>query len=301
MDDLPIVDAHHHLWDLDGSLRYPWLTSNEHSYLGDYSAFRRSYLPDEYRRDTTLHKVVATVHVEAECDRSMQVAETEWLTAIAARYGMPNVIVAHAWVDTPNAEEILAAHCRFPLVRGIRTKPVTASGPDQSVRGQPRSLQDPNWRKGLALLEKYGLSWDLRVQWWHLEEAAEVCREHPTMRIVLNHTGYPLHRTPDGLAGWRRGMAALAACPNVWCKISGLCVQGLPWTLESNGPIIRDTIAMFGVDRCMFASNFPVDSLKGSWDYIYSNFKRAVADFSDADRRKLFAENALRCYRIELA
>jgi predicted TIM-barrel fold metal-dependent hydrolase len=157
MDDLPIVDAHHHLWDLDGALRYPWLTSNEHSYLGDYSAFRRSYLPDEYRRDTTLHKVVATVHVEAECDRSMQVAETEWLTGIAARYGMPNVIVAHAWVDTPNAEEILAAHCRFPMVRGIRTKPVTASGPDQSVRGQPRSLQDPAWRKGLALLEKYGI------------------------------------------------------------------------------------------------------------------------------------------------
>jgi predicted TIM-barrel fold metal-dependent hydrolase len=86
----------------------------------------------------------------------------------------------------------------------------------------------------------------------------------------------------------------------VWCKISGLCVQGQPWTLASNGPIIRDTIAMFGMDRCMFASNFPVDSLKGSWDYIYSNFKRAVADFSEADQRKLFAENAKVFYRIEL-
>jgi predicted TIM-barrel fold metal-dependent hydrolase len=200
MDDLPIVDAHHHLWDLEGALRYPWLTNNEHSYLGDYSAFRRSYLPDEYRRDTALHKVIATVHVEAECDRTMQVAETEWLTGIAARYGMPNAVVAHAWVDTPNVEEILAAHCKFALVRGIRTKPMTASHPDQSVRGQPRSLQDPHWRKGLALLEKYGLSWDLRVQWWHLEEAAEVCREHPTMQIrtmCARSTVDPRFERPD--------------------------------------------------------------------------------------------------------
>ena len=178
-DDLPIVDAHHHLWDLEGAIRYPWLTDNSHTFLGDYSRFRRTYLPDEYRRDSALHNVVATVHVEAECDRSQQVAETEWVTAMHAQHGMPNAIVAHAWVDTPNAEEIIAAHCQFPLVRGVRTKPVIADGPNGSVRGQPRSLQDPKWRRGLALLEQYGLSWDLRVPWYHLEEAADVCREHP--------------------------------------------------------------------------------------------------------------------------
>ena len=132
-DDLPIVDAHHHLWDLEGPIRYPWLTDNSHMFLGDYSRFRRTYLPDEYRRDSALHNVVATVHVEAECDRSQQVAETEWVTAMHARYGMPNAIVAHAWVDTPDAEEIIAAHCKFPLVRGVRTKPVIADGPNGSV------------------------------------------------------------------------------------------------------------------------------------------------------------------------
>jgi predicted TIM-barrel fold metal-dependent hydrolase len=301
-DDLPIVDAHHHLWDLEGEIRYPWLQAPDphHAYMGDNSSLRRSYLPGEYRRDTALHNVVATVHIEAECDRSQQVAETRWLSELTPRHGMPNAIVAHAWVDTPDAEEILAGHKRYPLVRGIRTKPVISDGPSHSVRGQPRSMQDPRWRNGLSLLEKYDLSWDLRVVWWHLEEAADVVREHPALRTVLNHTGYPLDRSPEALAVWRRGMQALAALPNVCCKISGLTVKGEPWTLAANRPIILDAISIFGADRCMFASNFPVDGLKGSWDYIYSQFKAAVAHLPLDDRRKLFAGNAIRFYRLDV-
>ena len=149
-DDLPIVDAHHHLWDLEGPIRYPWLSQADphHSYMGDNSSLRRSYLPDEYRRDTALHNVVATVHIEAECDRSQQVAETRWLTGIAARHGMPNAIVAHAWIDEPNSEEIIAQQKQFPLVRGIRTKPIISDGPDKSVRGQPAQHAGPEVAQG---------------------------------------------------------------------------------------------------------------------------------------------------------
>lgn len=149
--DLPTVDAHHHLWDLEGPIRYPWLVSGDHSFLGDYSRICRTYLPPEYRRDTALYNVVATVHVEAECDRSQQLAETGWVTWMHAEHGMPNAIVAHAWVDMPDSEEILAGHKCFPLVRGIRTKPVIASGPGDSVRGQPRSLQDPKCNRGKSV------------------------------------------------------------------------------------------------------------------------------------------------------
>ncbi|HEY4252293.1 MAG TPA: amidohydrolase family protein, partial [Roseomonas sp.] len=220
MDDLRIVDAHHHLWDLEGPIRYPWLTEPHASRHGDYSAFCRTYLPEEYRRDTALHNVVATVHVEAECDRAQQVAETRWLTEMHARHGMPNAIVAHAWLDLPETEAILRQHCAFPLVRGIRSKPLTAAGPGESVRGQPRSLQDEAWLRGLGLLQKHGLSWDLRVPWWHLEEAAEVTRRYPDLPVVVNHTGCLWDRTEAAFAAWRRGMRALAACPNVHCKLS---------------------------------------------------------------------------------
>ena len=174
-----------------------------------------------------------------------------------------------------------------------------ATGPNDSVRGQPRSLQDPAWRKGLALLTKYNLSWDLRVPWYHLEESAEVCREHPDLRIVLNHTGYPLDRSKEQLSVWKRGMEALASCPHVWCKISGLTVVGKPWTLQVNGSVIRETIGMFGVNRCMFASNHPVDGVKASWDWIYTQFKYVTAGLPQEDRRKLFADNALAFYRID--
>lgn len=297
---IPIVDAHFHLWDLSGHINYPWLTHPEHNWLGNYTAIQRTYLAPEYIRDTALHNVIATVAIEAECDRTQQVAETAWFSQVSEQYGLPSVIVAHAWVDTPNAEEILAQQVQYERVRGIRTKPIISSGLQDSVRGQPRSLQDQKWIDGLALLEKYKLSWDLRLPWWHLKEGAEVAALYPNMSIILNHTGYPWNRDEASLQAWREGMQALAALPNVTCKISGLCVSDLPWTLENNGEIIRETIKMFGVDRCMFASNFPVDSLKGSWDYLYTQFKKSVADLSIKDQKKLFAENALRVYRIKI-
>jgi predicted TIM-barrel fold metal-dependent hydrolase len=96
-------------------------------------------------------------------------------------------------------------------------------------------------------------------------------------------------------------MEALASCPHVWCKISGLTVAGKPWTLQVNGAVIRETIGIFGVNRCMFASNYPVDGVKASWDWIYSQFKYVTAGLPADERRKLFSENALDFYRIGVA
>src|SRR5262249_18292395 len=147
---------------------------------------KRNYLPDDYLRDSRAHNVLTTVHCEAEMDRTKQIAETEWLTQVNARHGFPGAIVAHAWFHTDNAEEILAAQARFPLVRGIRSKPVTSLKADdvRSVRGASGSMQDEKWLRGFALLEKYGLSWDLRVPYWHLAEAAEVARLFPRTPII---------------------------------------------------------------------------------------------------------------------
>jgi len=301
MNDIAIVDAHHHLWDLN-ALHYPSLTGPPRTdfFLGDNTPIRRNYLPDDYRRDSARHNVVGTVHVEAECDRSQQLAETEWVTRMHEEHGLPNAIVAHAWFDEDDSEEIIAAQAASPLIRGIRSKPVTAPSPDAKMPGAPRTMQHPKWLEGFALLEKYDLSWDLRVPCWHLEEAAEVAKAFPGTRIVLNHTGFPWDRSAAGLEMWRRGMRALAEAPNVHCKLSCLCLPDGPWTLDDNRPIVLEAIDIFGAGRCMFASNYPVDGLRASYDLIYDSFKAIVADFPRADQEKLFSKNAAAFYRIDL-
>jgi predicted TIM-barrel fold metal-dependent hydrolase len=165
-------------------------------------------------------------------------------------------------------------------------------------KNAPGSMGDPAWRRGYALLESYGLSFDLQTPWWHLEEAAALARDFPNTRLVLNHTGLPADRSPEGLKGWRRAMATLAACPNAAVKISGLGQPGEPWTAQANGPVVRDAIRIFGVERCMFGSNFPVDGLCASFDAIYSGFKTIVRDLPAADQRRLFHDNAVRIYRL---
>jgi len=297
----PIVDAHHHLWQLAGGpLYYPWLQDAQphEFFLGDYAALKRDYLPPDYRRDSAGRDVVGTVHVEAECRRDQQVAETRWLTQVNARHGMPNAIVAHAWFHTADAEDVLAQQKSFPLVRGIRSKPVTGRRPGDSVAGAAGSMQDSKWLAGLRLLRKFDLSWDLRVPTWHLEEAARVVRANPDIPVALNHAGFPWDRSEAGLGMWRQGMKALAAAEQVCCKLSCLCLQAGAWNYEDNRRIVLEAIEIFGVERCMFASNFPVDGLRVSYRRMFDDFKRMTKTLSASDQRKLFHDNAARFYRL---
>ena len=299
MSDCPIVDAHQHFWDVEKNY-LPWLRDlplRPFRY-GDYSAIRRNYLPADYFRDSAGHDVVATVHVEAEWDRRDPVGETRWLQEIIQETGFPNAIVAWARLDDPAVEEVLAGHGRYARVRGIRCMPAAATGPDRVEIGAPGSMADPAWRRGYALLERHGLSFDLQTPWWHLDEATALARDFPNTQIILDHTGLPADRSPEGLAGWRRAMAGLAECAHVAVKISGLGQPGQPWTVAANGPIVRDTIAIFGVERCLFASNFPVDSLCASFATIMGGFQEAVSDLAESQRQKLFHDNAVRIYRL---
>ncbi len=294
-----IVDPHQHFWDL-GRNYHPWLCDPDSIPFryGDYAGLRRDYLPADYRRDSAAFRVVGTVHCEAEWDPADPVGETRWLEGVAANHGLPSGCIAQAWLDRADAAEVLAAQAASRLVRGIRHKPRAASSPADARRGEPGSMDDPNWRAGYALLEQHRLSFDLQTPWWHLDAAADLAADFPRTQIILNHTGLPADRSVEGLAGWRQGLEAVAARPNVALKISGLGQPGRPWTVDANGPVIRDAIAIFGAERCMFASNFPVDSLCGSFDDIFRGFAAAVAGRPDTEQAALFRENAIRIYRL---
>ena len=298
--DIPVVDAHHHLWDLSHG-RYPWLQQDydaEQFFLGDYRELCRDFLPADYVNATAGCNVVATVHVEAERDRTEQVAESAWLQQQHALHGFPNAIVAHAWLDRPETGERLLEQVRFPLVRGIRSKPVTSSSPQESVRGQPGTMQDETWLRGLSMLPTLGLSWDLRVPCWHLAEAADVAAQFPKLRIALNHHGFAWDRSEPGLKRWRDAMALLARQPNVHVKLSEFGLRDQPWNWDDNAYIVRETLAIFGWQRCMFASNLPVAGLRIGYQELVQGMLRILADKSPDQQRAVMCNNALAFYRI---
>ena len=296
---MQIVDPHQHFWDLDANY-LPWLCDPDPIPFryGDYSTLRRNYLPADYRRDTGRFEVIGSVFVETEWHPSDPLGETAWVGALARREGLPSGVVAQAWLVRADAETVLAAHGADPLVRGIRHKPRAAARPDAVEAGAPGSMGDPAWRRGYAMLAPNRLSFDLQTPWWHLAEARDLADAFGDTMIILNHTGLPSDRSPEGLAGWRAGMRTLAGAPNARVKISGLGQPGRPWTVAANRGVVLDAIEIFGPDRAMFASNFPVDSLVADFETIFAGFDAITAELSEAERAGLFRDNARRTYRL---
>ena len=287
-DGFAIVDAHQHFWD-PGAHYYPWL-NNEPPIpfrYGDYRALRRPYLPPDYLRDALGYRVEKSVYVEAEWDPADPVGEMRYIDALRREYGLPTVAVAQARLDRKDAARVLAQQAAFSFVRSVRHKP------------PPGAMAEPGWRAGFALLGRYRLRFDLQTPWPNLAEAARLAADFPGTPIILNHTGLPADRSSDGIAGWKRTMKTLAACPNAALKISGLGEPGRPWTAAANRDIVRTAIDLFGAARCMFASNFPVDGLCAGFATIFDGFREIVRDLSPAEQDGLFRANAMRIYGMD--
>jgi predicted TIM-barrel fold metal-dependent hydrolase len=251
-------------------------------------------------QDSQDFEVLATVHCEAEWNRNDQVGETQWLSDIHAQTGLPTAIVAHAWFDTDNAEEVLSKQAAFPLVKGIRSKPKTTLSPDLLTKNLPGGMQDNRWLEGYARLEQYGLSWDLRVPYWHLYEAAEVARQFPNTPIVLNHTGFPWDRSAQGIDAWSKAMEALAKHHHVHLKVSEFGLKDQAWDFASNKEIVLRAIGIFGIERCMFASNFPVAGLRVDFSTLLNSVASMVSEFSEKQQHDFFVGNAARFYRLDI-
>jgi predicted TIM-barrel fold metal-dependent hydrolase len=293
----PICDAHVHFWDPTVHY-YPWLCDEPliPFRYGDYSAIRRRYLPSDYLKDARRFAVVKTVYVEAEWDSHDPVGEMRYVETLRANTGFPTVAVAQAWLDRVDCTVVLEQQAAFSFVRSVRHKPRANRSPRDTV---PGGMTDTVWRRGFSFLARHGLRFDLQTPWWHLHEAAQLAAQFPNTQIILNHTGLPVDRSPAGLAGWRAAMAKAAAAPNIAVKISGLGVPGARWTAAANRDIVLATIDLFGPARAMFASNFPVDSLCGTFGAIYAGFHTIVRGFSPDEQRALFHDNAVRIYGIK--
>jgi predicted TIM-barrel fold metal-dependent hydrolase len=305
--DLPIVDPHHHLWEHPAN----------------------TYMMGELRSDTESgHRVEKTVFVECgsgyrtdEPESMSFVGETEFVVA-ADPEGFIAGIVGRADLSSPDVEDVLAAHLaagrgRF---RGIRH--ASAHDPDPAIRAShtrpPAGLfgQDA-FRRGFAALGAAGLRFDAWLFHPQLTELVDLVHAHPDVPVVLDHLGGPLGigpyagRRDEVLAMWRVSMASVAACPNVSLKLGGIGmpIYGLGFhktdggassgqLAEVWGEPIRWCIDRFGVDRCMFESNFPVDKASCSYAVLWNAFKRIAAECSKSEKAALFSGTASRFYDI---
>jgi len=292
---MPLADPHHHLWDLT-AVRYPWLLDDDKTaFFGSYAPLSRNYLPEDYLQDAAGQDLQKTVHIQAEADASDPVAETRWLASVSA--SVPNAIVAFADFRAANVETIIAQHCEYEQVRGIRQilnhhTNAALSYTDEDL------LENEKWCRNFALLGRYDLSFDMQIYYQQMTNAAKLAARYGDIQFILNHTGMPVERGPVAIQGWRDGMRQLAARQNVAVKISGLGMTQPKWTAESIRPFVLDTIDYFGVERCMFASNFPVDGLFSDFGTLFDAYRAITASFSADEQGLLFHDNAARIYRI---
>ena len=293
-----IVDAHHHLWDPDVNY-HPWLCDEPMIPFryGDYSAIRGRFMLDEYDAASNGWNVVASVTMEGEWDPSDPTGEAIWMQRVHDEFGRPAAHVAQAWLDHEDLGEVLKVYRSLPIVRSVRHKPRASAMPGDGAGG----MAEPSFLKGFQQLADHGLAFDLQTPWWHLGEAVEMSALSPETKIVLNHAGLPADRSVDGLAGWRMAMTEFAALPQAYVKISGIGLPRNPWSVEDNRDIVRFCIDTFGPHRAMFASNFPVDGLCGSFETIFSAFAELTREDPEEHRVALFRTTAERVYGLSLA
>jgi len=292
-----IVDAHHHLWDLD-ACHYPWLMARGVTrFFGDPTPIQKNYLVADLRKDAADYDLAASVHIQVGVAQDDVLKETAWLQTTGDEAGLPSAIVAFCELESPEAPKHLAAQLQFSRLRGVR-QIIGRSDEEDAATGSGALIDEPVWRENLELLGELGLSFDLQLTPRQVPRVAEVLAEAPDTDVALCHCGSPWDQTEAGLASWREGLCLLASLPNVYCKISGLSMFDHDWTIESIRPIVETCIEIFGAERCMFGSNFPVDKLHASYRNIWQAYERLCADLNEDQQQLLFGDTARNFYRI---
>jgi len=290
------TDAHHHLWWMD-SPHYPILRAPAaERFIGNTGGLKHDFGADQFLPLAAAQNVTRSVYVESYFDPP--VAETAHIDAFARDHGFPHAIIGRVDMESAELGATLDVHMRSSLFRGVRMMVNWDADPMLCAAAGPDVMVRPDWRAGYAELGRRGLSAEIMATPAQLIDLAGLAAANPQTRLVVGHAGMPLRRTAHEHAVWRAGMTALAEMPHVNVKISGLAMIDHHWTVESVAPIVHELIALFTPDRCMFASNFPVEGLHAGYDALWDAFDAITTCYSDAARNALFRDTARRCYAI---
>lgn len=291
-----VVDAHHHVWRRDD---LPWLSGPmQPRIFGPYEPIRRDYPMAEYLADIAGEGVTRSVYVQANWAAGRGFDEARWVSDVAAETGWPHAIVAHADVTAADIRPELDRLAALPLVRGIRMQLHWHEKGQYRFAPRPDLAEDPVVQANVRRLAAYGYAFDLQVFAPQMAGAAALAAAAPEVTFVLQHAGMLEDLSEAGRAAWRVGMARLAACPNVVAKLSGFgtFVHRVDPALIAD--IVRDTVALFGADRCLYGSNFPIEKLWTDTAALLAAHRAAVAPFGEAERDAIFRGTATRIYRL---
>jgi L-fuconolactonase len=274
------IDAHQHFWRLERG-DYDWLTA-------DLVPIYRDFLPEEIvpLLDTT--GVEATIAVQA----APTVAETEYLLSLAAENDFIVGVVGWAGFEAPDAAEQIAALAANRALVGLRPMIQDIADADWMLRESLTPAFDA--------LKAADLTFDALVKPWHLENLRRLLERHGDMRVVIDHGAKPQMRAGP-LDDWAADMAALARDTDAFCKLSGLVTEaGADWTTEELRPVVDHLVDVFGPDRLIWGSDWPVCTLAATYGQWMNATQDLVADLSDAERDALFGGNAVRAYGLKL-
>lgn len=284
MVDIPIVDSHLHLWD-PVRFRMSWLDGN--------SLLNRPYGPVDYREHTQGIDVEAMVYLQVEVAPPYGLLEAHWIAAGAREDPRIQGIVAYAPLEYgEQARAYLDALVAVsPLVKGIRR--LIQGEPDPEFCSQPRFI------RGVQLLSEYGLSFDICIKHHQLPGAIDLVRRCPQTSFILDHIGKPdiKNRVLDP---WREQIRELAAVPNVICKVSGMVTEAdhQRWTAADLAPYLDHVLETFGEDRVAYGGDWPVVLMASRYRRWVETLDAHTAGLSPAAKRKLWADNARRFYRL---
>lgn len=282
MPQFPIIDTHVHLWD-PARLRYRW--------LDDMRPLNRRHGLEEFRQACGPVPVAKMIFVECGCDPSQSLDEARWVMELSRADSRIEGMVVHAPLENgAGAEAAVARLAELPAARGVR-----------------RLLQDeradfcvqPDFVRGVKLLPKYGLSFDLCIKHPQLASVIALVRQCPEVTFILDHIG-----KPDIKAGrldpWRAELRELARLENVCCKLSGLATEAdwATWTAADLRPYIEHTLECFGPGRVLFGGDWPVSTLATNYPRWVTAVDEALRGCSAEDLQRVYVKNAERVYRV---
>jgi predicted TIM-barrel fold metal-dependent hydrolase len=293
---ISVIDAHHHIWRRDD---LPWLKGPMVPRIfGPYEPIRRDYPIEEYLADIAGSGVEKSVYVQANWAPDRAADEVAWVQNVADESGWPHAIVGYADLMAKDARPALDRLKKYLLIRGIRMQLHWHENEQYRFAKRPDLFDDATFRSNLSALADYGFSFDLQVFAGQMEGAARLAMAFPQTTFILQHAGMLEDLSEAGRSAWRAGMTKLAACQNVVSKLSGLGTF-----IHRNDPahiawITKETVALFGADRCLFGSNFPIEKLWTDYRSLIDAHRAAISGLAPAEQRAVLHDTAARVYRI---